>query len=308
MSLPPYLTDDALDALLDAALAEDVGPGDVTTEATIPPGTQATAQFLAKANGVLAGLYLTERVFARVDARLRVQWFQDDGDSVAYGTVFGTVDGPARSLLTAERLALNLLQRMSGIATATRRMQDAALPHPARILDTRKTAPGLRLLDKWAVRLGGGTNHRIGLYDRILIKDNHIAACGGIPQAVEAALQYRQAHNPDLRIEVEARTLDEVRQALGTGGVDILLLDNMAHTNAQGYVDTSLLENALDMIQGRVVTEASGNVTLATVPAIAATGVDYISSGALTHSVTALDLSLKIKLAHEEPNYTHHTG
>lgn len=292
---PPYLSDAALDALLAAALAEDVGTGDVTTEATIPPGTGARARFLAKAPGILAGLAVAERVFAAVDPTVRVSWAAADGDAVAPGAVFGEVAGPARSLLVAERLALNLMQRMSGIATATRRMVEAA--RPARILDTRKTAPGLRLLDKWAVRLGGGENHRLGLYDRILIKDNHIAAAGGIGPAIAAAHAYRRrTGRTDLEIEVEARTLDEVRAVLAADPVDYILLDNMVRVEADGTVDTAMLRAAVALIDGRLRTEASGNVTLATVPAIAATGVDFISSGALTHSVTALDLSLKIGL------------
>jgi nicotinate-nucleotide pyrophosphorylase (carboxylating) len=295
--LPPYLTDALLDDLLARALVEDVGTGDVTTEATIPPGTHATARFLAKEDGVLAGLYVAGRVFARTDPTVRLTWTQADGDAVTTGTVFGTADGAARSLLVAERLALNLMQRMSGIATATARMVAAVQPHRARILDTRKTAPGLRLLDKWAVRLGGGQNHRIGLFDMILIKDNHIAACGGVQQALHAAQQYRLAqHRLDLPIEIEARTLEEVEEVLATGGADYILLDNLVQVRPDGSVDTTRLQAAVSRIGGRIRTEASGNVTLATVPAIAATGVDFISSGALTHSVRALDLSMKIHL------------
>ncbi|WP_456425923.1 carboxylating nicotinate-nucleotide diphosphorylase [Rhodocaloribacter sp.] len=297
MTLPPYLTDAALDDLIARALAEDVGPGDVTSLATIPPETTATAHFLAKEDGVLAGLYVAARVFAAVDAAARVTWTARDGDAVRSGAVFGTVTGRARSLLTAERLALNLMQRMSGIATATRCMVEAVRPHPAKILDTRKTAPGLRLVDKWAVRLGGGVNHRIGLFDMILIKDNHIAAAGGVRAALDAARRYREeARRPDLRIEIEARTLDEVRAVLDAGGVDVILLDNMTRRTTGGALDVSMLREAVALVGGRFETEASGNVTLATAPAIAATGVDYISAGALTHSVTALDLSLKIEL------------
>lgn len=294
--LPPYLTDADLDALIARALAEDVGDGDVTTLATIGPDVAAEGRFLAKADGVLAGLAVAERVFRHVDESVEVAWRAADGDAVAAGTVFGTVRGPARSLLTGERLALNLLQRMSGIATLTRRMVDAARPHPTRVLDTRKTAPGLRHLDKWAVRLGGGTNHRVGLYDLILIKDNHIAAAGGVGPAVAAAQRWRDEHRPGLEIEVEARTLDEVRAVLDAGGVDYLLLDNMVKVAGDGAVDTSMLADAVALVDGRIATEASGNVTLATVPAIAATGVDALSCGALTHSVTALDVSLKIQL------------
>jgi len=295
--LPPYLPPDTLYDFIARALAEDVGSGDVTTQATIPPGRTAEAHFLAKEDGVVAGLFVAEQVMRQTDPRLLTTWTVKDGTAVPRGTVFGTVAGPAGALLTGERLALNLLQRMSGIATATRRMVEAARPHKARILDTRKTAPGLRPFDKWAIRLGGGENHRIGLYDMVLIKDNHITAAGGIPEALSAAQRYRAATGrEDLKIEIEARTLDEVRAVLATGGAAFILLDNMVHLDKDSRVDTTLLAEAVALIDGRLATEASGNVTLATVPAIAATGVDYISSGALTHSVQALDISLKINL------------
>ncbi len=295
-ALPPYLTQDLLNDLIARALDEDVGAGDVTTRATVPPETTAEAHFLARQDGVLAGLRVADHVFAAVDAALSVSWTKADGEAVARGEVFGMVRGSTRSILVAERLALNFMQRMSGIATVTRQMVDAARPHAARILDTRKTAPGLRLLDKWAVRLGGGENHRLGLYDMILIKDNHIAAVGGVRAAIEAAQRYRENGPEDLRIEIETRTLDEVRAVLDTGGVDVILLDNMVDVRPDGSVDTSRLQAAVALVAGRFATEASGNVRLETVPAIAATGVDYISSGALTHSVTALDISLKIEL------------
>ena len=243
---------------------------------------------------MLAGLAVAERVFAALDPQVAVTWDAADGDAVEAGARFGTVEGPARAILTGERLALNLMQRMSGIATATRRYVEAA--GAATILDTRKTAPGLRAFDKWAVRLGGGRNHRTGLYDMILVKDNHIAAAGGLSAAVEAAQAYRAAHDERLQIEVETRTLDEVDALLEIGGVDRVLLDNMVRLHDDGFVDTSTLEEAVRRIGGRIETEASGNVTLATVAAIAATGVDFISSGALTHSVQALDISLKIAL------------
>ena len=296
--LPPYLSESALDTFINSALAEDVGAGDVTTEATIPASTQAEGRFLAKAAGVLAGLTVAERVFHLVDETVDVRWTHEDGDAVAEGTVVGSASGPARSLLTAERLALNLLQRMSGIATATRAMAEQA--RPAHILDTRKTAPGLRLLDKWAVLLGGGENHRLGLYDRILIKDNHIAAAGGIREALHAARRYQAEAGLDLAIEIEARTLDEVRAVVEDhrqhGGIDYLLLDNMTDVQADGQITTGRLQEAVALVGGAIATEASGNVTLETVGAIAATGVDFISSGALTHSVKVLDISLKIQL------------
>ncbi len=291
-SVPPYLTDSDLDALLARALAEDIGPGDVTTAATVAPTSTTTATITAKDAGIVAGLYVAARIFQQVNPHISPHWHVSDGDRVAPHTTVGTVRGPAPALLTAERLALNVLQRMSGIATATHRMVEAARPHAPDILDTRKTAPGLRALDKWAVRLGGGTNHRIGLYDLFLIKDNHIAAAGGIPAALDAVHAYRDAEGLSLQVELEVRTLDELDTALAHGGADILLLDNMAQRTQDGTVDVSMLETAVDRVNGQCRTEASGNVTLHTVNAIAATGVDAISSGALTHSVTALDLSM----------------
>jgi len=295
-TLPPYLSNDDLDALLSRAWTEDVGPGDVTTAATVPANANAQATITAKAPGVVAGCYVAAHVFRRADAPISIRWHVADGDRVDPGTTVGTLRGSAAALLTAERLALNLMQRMSGIATATRRMIDAAHPHAPDILDTRKTAPGLRALDKWAVHLGGGTNHRIGLYDLFLIKDNHIAAAGDVAAALDAAQSYRATHNLDLSIELEVRTLSELDAALGHGGADILLLDNMTHITKTGTVDVSMLQTAVNRVDGTCRTEASGNVTLATVAPIAATGVDAISSGALTHSVTALDLSMGLRL------------
>jgi len=295
-ALPAYLSLDALHECIDRALIEDVGFGDVTTLATVPQQTKAKAHFLAKEDGILAGLTVAERVFATIDTALAVRWTLMDGDAVSQGTVFGTVHGRARGILTAERPALNFMQRMSGIATCTRRLVEAVAPYPARILDTRKTVPGLRLLDKWAVHLGGGENHRIGLYDMILIKDNHIAAAGGIPAAVKAARHYRKRRALTCPIEIETRTLEEVQTVLAVGGVDMILLDNMVTQHADGTIDVTLLEKAVTLIDGRMQTEASGNITLHTARAIAATGVDFLSSGALTHSVNALDLSLNIAL------------
>lgn len=295
-ALPVYFTAPELAALIHLALDEDLGTGDVTTAATIPPDTKASASFLAKESGTIAGLHVAKEVFHTLDDALEVFWSKADGDAVIKGEVFGTVVGSAHAILSGERLALNIMQRMSGIATATHHMVHAASPFGSRILDTRKTAPGLRLLDKWAVKLGGGENHRIGLFDMILIKDNHIAAAGSIEQAIYAAQQFRTANNPNLEIEVETRTLDEVSRALATGGIDRLLLDNMVVVDGD-EINTSMLESAVELVGGRYATEASGNVTLKTVPAIAATGVDFISSGALTHSVKALDISLKIALS-----------
>ena len=294
--LPAYLTPDQLDAVIQRALDEDIGPGDVTTEATVALDRPARARLVAKESGIVAGLHAAARTFAAVNETVKTHWQVDDGSAVESGAVVGQIEGPARALLIAERTALNLLQRMSGIATATRQMVDAAAPHGAEILDTRKTAPGLRRLDKWAVRLGGGTNHRLGLHDLILIKDNHIAAAGSVKAALRSAEQFRAARNPSLKIEIETRTLDEVDAALDAGGAEILLLDNMVTVCPDGSVDTAMLETAVKRAGGQERTEASGNVTIDTVAAIAATGVDAISSGALTHSVRALDLSIQMEL------------
>lgn len=298
--LPPYIDLNVLDRLIDAALAEDLGPGgvsggDVTTLATIPAATQATATFLLKEDGVVAGLWVAARIFAKVDPAVVVDFAVDDGAALPTGTRFGTVRGAARSLLVGERLALNTMQRMSGIATATHAMVEAVRGTHAQILDTRKTAPGLRALDKWAVVLGGGVNHRVGLYDRILVKDNHVEAAGGVAKALAAAKAWRAAHDPALEIELEVRDLAEVREALAEGGADYLLLDNMARRTDAG-LDVTRLAEAVQTVGNAAKTEASGNVTLDTVRQIAETGVDFVSSGALTHSVRALDISLKIGL------------
>jgi len=279
------------------AIQEDLGAGDVTTESTIESDTKGRARFLAKQDGVLSGLNVATWVFEEVDSDVEVKWEAKDGDVVSKGDIFGFATGPARSLLVGERLALNLLQRMGGIASATKAMVDATGQSNSKILDTRKTVPGLRSLDKYAVLCGGGLNHRIGLYDMILIKDNHISARGGITPALEAA---QSAHKDGIKLEIETRTLEEVQEVISyeesnPGSVDRVLLDNMV-TVVDGEIDTSMLEDALKIVDGKVDTEASGNVNLATVPSIAKTGVDYISSGALTHSVMAMDISMKIDL------------
>jgi len=299
------------------AVAEDVGSGDITTESTVPADSVSTATFLAKDDGVLSGLAAAEEIFRAVDDKLKVSWSARDGDAVSKGTRFGSVVGSTRSLLVAERLVLNLMQRMSGVATATALfVRTMNAPH-TRLLDTRKTVPGLRLLDKLAVRHGGGVNHRVGLYDMVLIKDNHIEAAGGIPNAVKAARAYLEQKGSaakGIQVEVEARTLDEVRDVLACGGqVQRVLLDNMVRSNEDGQTDTSMLEQALQIIRQhqtsssdadaaapRLLTEASGNVNLRTIAAIGKTGVDFVSVGALTHSVTALDISMKIKLGQQQ--------
>ncbi|MHB0879004.1 MAG: carboxylating nicotinate-nucleotide diphosphorylase [Anaerolineae bacterium] len=268
-----------MDAVVRRALAEDIGDGDFTSLWTIPANARATATFLAKQSGVVAGLDVVRSVFAQVDATCTVAFSVGDGDTVASGQRFGSVAGPARALLSGERTALNFLQRMSGIATATRAYVDAVRGTAAVILDTRKTVPGLRLLDKYAVSAGGGQNHRIGLFDMVLIKDNHIRAAGGITAAVRAV---QAANDRRLQVEVEVTNLEELREALALP-VDRILLDNMAR---------DVMREAVRVTAGRVPLEASGNVTLDTVRATAETGVNYISIGALTHSVRALDISM----------------
>lgn len=272
----------AAEPLIELAIAEDIGPGDATSEATLAADAILHGCIIAKASGVIAGLPVAAAVFRRVDPTIDVVAQVDDGQEVVAGELVAEVTGPARSVLAAERTALNFLQRMSGIATLTSRFVDAVACTPAAILDTRKTLPGFRLLDKYAVRMGGGQNHRMSLYDMVLIKDNHIDAAGGIIPAVAAA---RAAH-PSLPIEVEVRDLDELQQALSISPpVDRIMLDNMSLQE---------MRQAVAMAAGRVPLEASGNVTLGRVAEIATTGVDYISVGALTHSVGALDLSMEV--------------
>jgi nicotinate-nucleotide pyrophosphorylase (carboxylating) len=266
------------------ALAEDIGAGDVTAQYTVPADARATATVLVKAEGVLAGLVVALRTFTLLDPATLTTAGARDGDRVTPGTVVATINGSARSLLTAERVALNVLQRMSGTATLTRRFVDAIAGTNAAIVDTRKTTPGLRTLEKYAVRCGGGRNHRIGLYDAILIKDNHLAAGGGVRETVARA----RANAPHtMRVEVECKTLDEVGEAV-EAGADIILLDNMP---------PATLTEAVRRIAGRALTEASGGINLNTVRAVAETGVGLISVGALTHSAPALDISLDFEVA-----------
>ena len=304
---PPVHPTYDLYAAVRAALAEDAGDfGDITTMSTVPEKTQATATFLAKADGIIAGLYVATVVFHLVDPAVKMTWQANDGDEVGKGQVLGVATGPARALLVGERIALNYLQRMSGIATQTYQMVKAiGCCKSTTLLDTRKTAPGMRLLDKWAVKIGGGENHRMGLYDMVMIKDNHHAAAGGIPEAIRAAEAYMRDKGIIRPMEVETRTLEEVRIVLevmdaadGSSMVTRIMLDNMVtRDQGGGSVDVSVLEEALKMIGDRAVeTEASGNVTLATVRDIAKTGVQFISTGSVTHSVTALDISLLIDM------------
>jgi nicotinate-nucleotide pyrophosphorylase (carboxylating) len=266
--------------LIDLAVAEDIGPGDATSEAILPPGTCLRARIVAKAAGVVAGLPVAEAVFARVDPALHFTALASDGDPVHPGHLVATVAGPGRSLLAAERIAINFLQHLSGIATLTRAFVEAARGTQATVLDTRKTHPGYRVLEKYAVRMGGGQNHRMGLHDMLLIKENHIEGAGSITEAVTRA----RAGFPHLPCEVEVKTLDELREALALD-VDRIMLDNM---------DLEEMRAAVALTAGRTPLEASGGVTLQEVSQVAATGVDYISVGALTHSAPALDLSMLV--------------
>jgi len=268
--------------LIEQALKEDIGNGDITTNALIPDAMVSTATMVAKANGIIAGMEVAEEVFRFLSPEIVWNPLVQDGDKIEKGTLLVEMSGPFRALLTGERLALNFLQRMSGIATMTRLFVKQVADYEVKILDTRKTVPGLRLLDKYAVKAGGGENHRIGLYDMVLIKDNHIKVAGGIKNAVE---QNRKEIPAGMKIEVETTTLAEVQQALEMNA-DIIMLDNMTNETMRICVET---------INHRAKVEASGNINLERVREVAATGVDYISIGALTHSVTALDISMNIK-------------
>lgn len=268
------------DPILLSALREDISSEDVTTNAVMPTAIPGTVDLLCKEEGVIAGLPIFARVFALLDPAIKVAFFCQEGDAVSKGQRLAVVQGDIRVLLSGERVALNFLQRMSGIATYTRAVADRLKGARTKLLDTRKTTPNLRLLEKYAVRVGGGHNHRFNLSDGVLLKDNHIAAAGGVKEAVAMA----KAYAPFVRkIEVEVENLDMVRQAV-EAGADIIMLDNMTHEE---------MKEALSLIQGRAETECSGNVTLDNVAALADLGVDYISCGALTHSAPILDLSLK---------------
>lgn len=278
------LDKELVDQFIINALKEDVGDGDHTSLSTIPADTTGKAQLLVKDEGILAGVELAIEIFKIVDPDLKTTIFLQDGAVVKYKDVAFEVEGSARSILLAERLVLNCMQRMSGIATKTREIVDLLKGTNTKVLDTRKTTPGLRYLEKWAVKIGGGINHRFGLYDMILIKDNHVDYAGGIRQAIESANQYLLDNHKKLAIEIEVRNLEELEQVLQTGNINRILLDNF---NFAG------LREAVNIINGRFITEASGGITIDTIREYADCGVDYISVGALTHSVKSLDLSLK---------------
>ncbi|KAL9679399.1 hypothetical protein QQ045_017258 [Rhodiola kirilowii] len=302
---PPSHPTYDLKGIIKLALEEDSGDrGDVTSLATVPANLETEAHFLAKEDGVVAGIALAEMIFKEVDPSLKVEWTKKDGDYVLKGLKLGKVYGKAHKIVVAERVVLNFMQRMSGIATLTKAMADAA--YPARILETRKTAPCLRLVDKWAVLIGGGQNHRMGLFDMVLIKDNHVSIAGGIKNALKSVDSYLQERNLQMEVEIETRTLEEVKEVLDyashtKSSLTRIMLDNMVVPLPNGDIDVSMLKEAVALIDGRYETEASGNVTIETVHKIGQAGVTFISSGALTHSVKALDISLKIdtKLALE---------
>ena len=268
-------------------MAEDIKDGDHTSLAVIREDHPGSARLLAKEGGVIAGLKVAELIFREFNPDLSLEKNFRDGDLIEEGDVVFEVKGHARDILSSERLVLNFVQRMSGIATHTRKLIEKMGNDRVKILDTRKTTPNLRLFEKWAVFMGGGENHRMGLYDMILLKDNHIDFAGGIESAILGTKNYLKEKNFDLKIEIETRDLTEVEEVIRTGGVDIIMLDNMTPEQ---------MKRAVKRINGKFKTEASGNITEKNIREVAETGVDYISVGALTHSVKSLDLSLKVKL------------
>lgn len=279
-----YLNPKALKSFIKSALAEDVGEGDHSSLASIPEGSKRKAQLLIKDEGILAGVEMARNIFKIVDPNITIEVIKEDGNKVSKGDIGFYVSGPARALLTSERLVLNCMQRMSGIATYTDKLTQLIKGTGVYLLDTRKTTPNFRLAEKWAVSIGGGKNHRFGLYDMIMLKDNHIDFAGGIQNAIRSTHQYLKEKDKKLKIEIETRNLDEVAEVLKVGGVDIIMLDNMM---------PSVMKDAVKMINREYKTEASGGITEANIREVAECGVDYISVGALTHSVRSLDISLK---------------
>ncbi len=276
--------DELIDDLLTLAFAEDVGDGDHTTLSTIPAEARGKSRLLIKEEGILSGVEIARKVLEKTDPDLKMEVFISDGAHVKPGDVAFTVEGSVRSLLVAERTMLNIMQRMSGVATMTHRYQQRLEGLHTKVLDTRKTTPGMRMLEKEAVKTGGGMNHRIGLFDMILIKDNHIDFAGGIENAINAAKLYCKENGKDLKIEVEVRSLEDIKGVMAIGGVDRIMFDNFT---------PELTREAVKLVAGRCETESSGGITLDTLREYGETGVDYISVGALTHSVKGLDMSFK---------------
>ncbi|MDR2971089.1 MAG: carboxylating nicotinate-nucleotide diphosphorylase [Bacteroidales bacterium] len=273
-----------LTELIQQTLREDIGSGDHSSLAAIPDTAKGKMKLLAKENGIIAGIEVVKEVLRQVNPAIVMQCFKKDGDEISVGEVVFELEGAARSMLTAERTLLNFLQRMSGIATVSKQYADAVKGTKTKILDTRKTTPNLRELEKYAVKIGGSENHRFGLYDMIMLKDNHIDFAGGIEKAIDATHKYLKENNLNLKIEIETRTLDEVKQVVKHGKIDRVMLDNFTPEK---------IEEALKIIDGKYETEASGGITLKNIKEYAQTGVDYISIGALTHHIKSLDLSLK---------------
>jgi len=280
----PYLQPAKIQSFIRAALKEDVGDGDHSSLGAVPVDAMSRAQLLIKSDGMIAGLEMSRYIFEVVDRALKVDYFKQDGDMVIFGDVGFIVSGNAQKILMAERLVLNCLQRMSGIATYTHHMSSLIKGSRAKLLDTRKTTPNFRLAEKWAVAIGGGVNHRFGLYDMVMLKDNHVDYAGGVQQAITQVVDYLAKNTLNLKIEIEVRTLDELYDVIKTGGVHRVMLDNMLPSD---------IRMAIRMIEGRFETEASGGITERNIQEIAETGVDYISVGALTHSYKSLDISLK---------------
>ncbi len=273
-----------LDALIRSFFEEDVKEGDHTSLSTIPADAQRKARLIVKDEGIIAGVELAQKIFHLRDASLKMDVKIKDGTAVKHGDIAFTIEGNARQILTAERIVLNCMQRMSGIATMTKSYTSLVEDLPVKVLDTRKTTPGIRVLEKWAVKIGGGHNHRMGLYDMVMIKDNHHDYAGGITAAVNSCKAYLKENNLDLKIEVEVRNEEEMKEAIAVGGVDRIMLDNFSPEE---------IKRVLPMIPEGYETEASGGITIETLRSYAETGVDYISVGALTHSVISLDMSLK---------------
>ena len=279
-----YTEKELVDKLIDLSFAEDIGDGDHTTLCCIPEEARGKSRMIIKEEGILAGVKIAEEVFNRFDSTLKVEILIKDGTKVKPGDVAMVVEGSVRSLLQTERLMLNIVQRMSGIATITHKYMELLKGTKAKVLDTRKTTPGMRILEKMAVKIGGGENHRIGLFDMILLKDNHVDFVGGISNAIDRCHEYLKAKNKDLKIEIEVRSIDELNQVLEHGVVNRIMLDNFSVENTR---------MAVDLIGGKYEIESSGGITLDTIRSYAECGVDYISVGALTHSVKSLDISFK---------------
>lgn len=279
-----YLQKPAIEHFIDEAIREDIGEGDHSSLSSIPADAKNTARLIIKANGTIAGLDLAYMIFERIDPELKIDKFLKDGDEVKTGDIAFEVSGKSQSILTAERLVLNCMQRMSAIATKTKKLADLIAHTNTKLLDTRKTTPNFRIPEKWAVKIGGGTNHRFALFDMIMIKDNHVDFAGGIEAAIMAANKYISETKKDLEIEIETRNIEEVKEVVRVGKVNRIMLDNMS-------VDE--MKDALALISNKFQTEASGGITEETIVPIAETGVDYISVGAITHSYKSLDMSLK---------------